>query len=627
MKFVCDNCKAKYQIGDDKVAGKTLRMKCRRCGHMIQVAATVTESSVSDAFPKEVTGSAPAPVPAGSMPRPPPPARPAAAFEAPDTNADDNDGATVVRPSPFMMVEAARAMKERGAVPPPPASIGSRGSVPRIVPPARPSLRSAPPPAASAAGGLDAGPTHTVSSPGLYGGFAQAVAAPPSPTASSAQLPTEDWYVGIGGVPLGPVRLSVIRDKAAAGQVDKDSLVWREGFDEWQPVKANGALLALVDEAKATRMSRTGMPAVTATPGMASAFGVTPSPRPAISAPPAPSNVGFHGIPDAAPSLPFDLLRGSSVPSAAPTPAPAGALAVKDPFAPAPSPGPAGEISSASLFGTNGSAVAAAAPPPPGYGLSTTQGSALTTGGPAAADAGAVGRISVPPPSLKKRKGLHPMAWAMIAMAAAFGGVAAWALLFRDGKTEIRYVEKNGTVTGPQLAAAPPAPPTADPTSSPQASAAPGTSAAPGNGGGIARNPGTATAPRPGETAAPIDTSGFGSPVGGPNSAGTSDSGKSGGELSEGEINGVVSRGKPGITRRCWTPAYDARASDAPKSAKVNVTVKVSPSGSVSSATASGGGAAYPSLAGCVQNSVKAWQFPPSDSGATVAIPFSFSGQ
>jgi predicted Zn finger-like uncharacterized protein len=32
MKFLCGNCKAKYQIADEKASGKTLRMKCRRCG-------------------------------------------------------------------------------------------------------------------------------------------------------------------------------------------------------------------------------------------------------------------------------------------------------------------------------------------------------------------------------------------------------------------------------------------------------------------------------------------------------------------------------------------------------------------------------------------------------------------
>ena len=47
MKFLCDNCKAKYQISDDKVAGKTVRMKCRKCGHQIEVKSEVTETSVS----------------------------------------------------------------------------------------------------------------------------------------------------------------------------------------------------------------------------------------------------------------------------------------------------------------------------------------------------------------------------------------------------------------------------------------------------------------------------------------------------------------------------------------------------------------------------------------------------
>ncbi len=37
MKFVCEQCKAKYQLSDDKVAGKTIRMNCRKCGHPIQI--------------------------------------------------------------------------------------------------------------------------------------------------------------------------------------------------------------------------------------------------------------------------------------------------------------------------------------------------------------------------------------------------------------------------------------------------------------------------------------------------------------------------------------------------------------------------------------------------------------
>lgn len=37
MKFLCSNCKAKYQIPDDKVAGRTLRMTCRRCKEEIVI--------------------------------------------------------------------------------------------------------------------------------------------------------------------------------------------------------------------------------------------------------------------------------------------------------------------------------------------------------------------------------------------------------------------------------------------------------------------------------------------------------------------------------------------------------------------------------------------------------------
>src|SRR4051812_45973485 len=39
MRFLCPSCKAKYQIGDDKVAGRPVRMKCRKCGYVIQISS------------------------------------------------------------------------------------------------------------------------------------------------------------------------------------------------------------------------------------------------------------------------------------------------------------------------------------------------------------------------------------------------------------------------------------------------------------------------------------------------------------------------------------------------------------------------------------------------------------
>jgi predicted Zn finger-like uncharacterized protein len=52
MKFLCGNCKAKYQIADEKASGKTLRMKCRRCGHDILIDGhNVASSSPPPAAP------------------------------------------------------------------------------------------------------------------------------------------------------------------------------------------------------------------------------------------------------------------------------------------------------------------------------------------------------------------------------------------------------------------------------------------------------------------------------------------------------------------------------------------------------------------------------------------------
>jgi predicted Zn finger-like uncharacterized protein len=66
VKFLCEQCTAKYQIADDKVVGKTVRMKCRKCGHLIEVRAAITESSAASFPPAAPPGSPP-----GTQPKPP----------------------------------------------------------------------------------------------------------------------------------------------------------------------------------------------------------------------------------------------------------------------------------------------------------------------------------------------------------------------------------------------------------------------------------------------------------------------------------------------------------------------------------------------------------------------------
>jgi predicted Zn finger-like uncharacterized protein len=35
MRFTCDRCQAPYRIADEKVRGRMLRVRCKRCGHEI----------------------------------------------------------------------------------------------------------------------------------------------------------------------------------------------------------------------------------------------------------------------------------------------------------------------------------------------------------------------------------------------------------------------------------------------------------------------------------------------------------------------------------------------------------------------------------------------------------------
>lgn len=63
-------------------------------------------------------------------------------------------------------------------------------------------------------------------------------------------VPGEEWYAGVNGVPVGPMPLSELRAKAAQGAVTVDSLVWREGFDEWKAAKHYPQLAAMIEEAR-----------------------------------------------------------------------------------------------------------------------------------------------------------------------------------------------------------------------------------------------------------------------------------------------------------------------------------------------------------------------------------------
>ncbi len=686
MKFVCDNCKAKYQIGDDKVSGKTVRMKCRRCGHLILVAAAVTESSVSRAAPAEGTqlgsaGSGATPLPVSPRAEPvrgapqmdldalvddeesrtvimsvglkPPSARPAAPPARPNTGGFRAPAAPRSSATSAPMPSAVGGGPPGAPRPPPPKPGIPRASLAPQAAPSAPSLSDlasrsmsgavsaaargdanpvgpglrAPSPGgptsgvnvssfgmspavARSSGGFGNVPARSLTpSPGAVAPISAPASAPPTGVAGAfqraiagtqpvlrADTPGEDWYVGVGGVPLGPVRLSVIREKVEQGAVDGESLVWREGFDEWQPLRNVPGLRAILDERRATsppeagRITSSGRTAPTPVPGSLPAV---PAPPPATGGTNGHGSLSLGNVPTGGVSL---------GPAASPAHDRAGALpangAAAAPLAPA-------SADPFSPFAAMVSAPAAAAP--------------------LAAAPAPLTPASLPPPSREEKKGMHPFAYAMIAMAAVFGGVAAWVLL-RPPPAQV-IVMAPPSPTGPELTAPPP-PPTATGEASPETpnTADPKATGEARVGPGPGPRASAAPTARPGD---PLPNTGsFDQGVGGPTAGPGKDGAGSGrGQLSEGEINGVVQRNMAGVRRRCWQPALDARAANAPKSASVRTTITISPGGGVSSVSASGGEQHFPGLASCIAGAVRGWQFPPSDGPTTVNIPFSFVSQ
>jgi hypothetical protein len=142
MKFLCRNCKAKYQIADDKVAGRTLRMTCQQCGEPIVVRGVTT----------------------GRQPTPQHQSRPLA-----------------------------------------PAALG-------------------------------------VTQSALGADFHRQLAAP---TREHAAPVHEEWHVAINDVPVGPMRRDEVARKIAMGAIDRESLAWREGMDDWLALKHISELAGL----------------------------------------------------------------------------------------------------------------------------------------------------------------------------------------------------------------------------------------------------------------------------------------------------------------------------------------------------------------------------------------------
>jgi hypothetical protein len=429
---------------------------------------------------------------------------------------------------------------------------------------------------------------------------------------------SEEWYVGVGGVPLGPVRLSTLRQKAAQGLITEESLVWREGFDEWLPLRTFPELVAIVNEAREGSRNLAAPVAATGTPARKSYVPPAPvvveaAPVHAVAPEPAAAPAAVEpppSAPDSAPAL-ADLFGTAAAPQAT--------SVVADPFA---LPKVDSDLLGVGLPGEVAQRPASTTPLP----------------APAPLPTGTERMDSVNDLALtgRSRGGrMHPAAWAFIAMAGLFGVSAAFFIFAGSRNPPPVPTVQVVTVTAP--AAQPNAPVGAAATAVAAAdnndTTAPAVKVAAG--GRVNDRPATsddkAAAPDKGAaSAAPLSQLGGlpgvglngptpnGPKVGADNSSLPALDGK--------DVERVVSSQRGLVSRQCWQPALSAKEPNAPKSAKVSVSMTIGPDGSVSSTSASGG-AGYPGLASCISSRVKGWKFPSSSGSSNFNIPFTFIEQ
>jgi predicted Zn finger-like uncharacterized protein len=102
--------------------------------------------------------------------------------------------------------------------------------------------------------------------------------------AAAAPAPTE-WYVAIGQAQVGPLPLAEVKRKWEAGDVGPDSLVWRPGMGDWQPLSSVAELagyLAPVARASAGPARDASTPRATPAGGTRAAAAAEPQqPTPA----------------------------------------------------------------------------------------------------------------------------------------------------------------------------------------------------------------------------------------------------------------------------------------------------------------------------------------------------------
>jgi predicted Zn finger-like uncharacterized protein len=198
MRFVCDSCRAQYMISDDKIGAKGVKIRCKKCGHLIVVRP------VGAAAPKD---EAPAP-----------PEAPAAVASTAAASGNAAGGLASLGTPPegglFNDVEEDEI-----------------GAVFDQVLSGTPKMAAGEAPAESKS-----------STPAAVRKLAEAEA-----EADESKAPlANDWYVAIDEKQVGPLSVEKVKEHWERGEVGPDSLCWRQGFGDWIPLSEVAQLASVL---------------------------------------------------------------------------------------------------------------------------------------------------------------------------------------------------------------------------------------------------------------------------------------------------------------------------------------------------------------------------------------------
>jgi predicted Zn finger-like uncharacterized protein len=573
LKFLCDNCKAKYQIADEKVAGKTVRMKCRKCGHQIEVRAAVTETSVSTSPPGALGAGSDAPRP-------------------------------VAKNSLATSLSAAKPRAPVGHHPQAPAPSALAGAFQRTVHDAPQSV-----PFAQQPGGLELSVT-------------------------------DEWYVAINGVPVGPVRISELRRKAAGGAVTEDSLCWQEGLEEWRPVRSIPELAAIVREA-----AQGNRPSLVSPPHEGQNRGSRPPPAPQKPAPPPPrgpepprpfgpaTGSPFEAPRPAAPA-PASPSRSNVVPlrvaassTADDVPSPIGAPlsgsgAAAAAFAPSFAPAP--QFTPAPAFAQHAQLQPSPAQPAPmsiadPFAVPPASGAGTASLLPPTPFAPSSPQIMMSQPPAQPRRGVPLWFWPILLFTGVFGVSAAVFVFRQQAQPPPVVIQVQPTATATTTPTGTEAKNDVPPPATTGDAPAPSSTSTGKVASGGPRVAGV-NAPPPDKKSG-IDLGGLVAGSGGPNVGGGGGPGPAGGGgLDSSSVERVVAQHRTGVKRTCW----ERGGADQKASVNVTVSATVAPDGSVAGTSSSGDD---PVVAKCIESQVKSWRFSAPGSTTTVNIPFKFVRQ